>query len=206
MAYLGVLRVIKYPQNSSRQDGCSGMRRQASYYALFLALFASGGQALAQSKQATPPQAPAASLFKQQADQLGVRRCANLYAALGETVAAGAAHNVQTRAEKSDADGHNVQGVVGLTYNTPSYSSQAAGIVTVSPVGDKCEGQLVRIAPYQRSCQQMVALLPAGSTAAGSLTGVPLYNLGGNQGQALLVPNGQTCVVVTVAQGTQRLQ
>ena len=177
------------------------MRRQISYYALFLALFASGGQALAQSKQATPPQAPAASLFKQQADQLGVRRCANLYAALGDTVAHGAVHNVQTRAEKSDADGHNVQGVVGLTYKTPSYSSQAGGIVTVSPVGDKCEGQLVRVAPFQRACSDAVALLPAGSVAVGNLAGVPLYDLGGNQGQALLVASGNTCVVVTVAQG-----
>ena len=177
------------------------MRRQISYYALFLALFASGGQALAQSKQATPPQAPAASLFKQQADQLGVRRCANLYAALGDTVAHGAVHNVQTRAEKSDADGHNVQGVVGLTYKTPSYSSQAGGIVTVSPVGDKCEGQLVRVAPFQRACSDAVALLPAGSVAVGNLAGVPLYDIGGNQGQALLVASGNTCVVVTVAQG-----
>jgi hypothetical protein len=46
-------------------------------------------------------------------------------------------------------------------------------------------------------------MLPKGSVEGGNLSGVPLYNLGGNQGQALLVSSGATCVVVTVVQAAQ---
>ena len=58
-----------------------------------------------------------------------------------------------------------------------------------------------RVAPFQRACKDVVAMLPAGSVTAGSLSGVPLYNLGGNKGQAMLVAAGNACVVVTVARG-----
>lgn len=178
--------------------------------AVFAALLASGGQAAAQTNQArsnparnqaAAQPAPAASVFQQQANQLGVRRCANLFTALGNLATYGAAHSVQTRAENTAPDAHGVQAVVGMTYNTPGYSGQAAGIVMAAPVGNRCEGQFVRVAPFQRPCKDVVALLPAGSTAAGNLSGVPLYNLGGNQGQALLVASGNACVVVSVAPG-----
>ncbi|WP_423602476.1 hypothetical protein [Sphingomonas sp. MS122] len=145
--------------------------------------------------------APVASVFQDQAGKLGVRRCANLFAALGETVSNGAAYAVQTQTGGAAADTHGVQGVVGMTYNTPGYAAQAAGVVIAAPVGTKCEGQLVRVAPFQRACKDVVGQLPAGSTAVGSLSGVPLYNLGGGQGQAMLVSNGNSCVVVTIARG-----
>lgn len=57
----------------------------------------------------------------------------------------------------------------------------------------------MRVAPFQQPCAQVLRLLPGGSTPAGNLRDVPLYNLGGNQGQAMLVSNGDSCVVVTVA-------
>lgn len=169
--------------------------------ALF-ALLAGAGQAVAQSQQAAAAKAPAANLFHEQAGKLGVRRCASLLTALGNIVTNGAAHGVQTQAESTGPDAHGAQAVVGMTYSTPGYRGQAADVVMAAPVGDKCEGQLVRVAPFQQNCQAVVALLPAGSTAAGNLAGVPLYNLGGNQGQAMLVTSGNACVVVTVARGT----
>ncbi len=160
---------------------------------------------VASSVAATPqaaPRAKPANPFQDQASKLGVRKCANLFSALGQTVSVGSSYAVQAQTESTAPDGHGVQGVVGMTYKTPAYSAQAAGIVMAAPVGTKCEGQLVRVAPFQRACKDVVALLPAGSTTAGSLSGVPLYNLGGNQGQAMLVASGGSCVVVTVARGT----
>ena len=169
-------------------------------------MVATGVAAASQSGAPTKTPANPANPFQQQAAQLGVRKCAGLFTALGQTATYGSAYATQTRTGQGNPDASGVHAVAGMTYNTPDFRGQAAAVVMAAPAGQGCEGQLVRIAPYQRPCQQMVALFPAGSTAAGSLSGVPLYNLGGNQGQALLVPNGQTCVVVTVAQGTQRLQ
>ena len=164
-------------------------------------LAALGTAFVASSVAATPPVKPV-NAFQDQASKLGVRKCANLFSALGQTVSNGSTYTGQVQTEKGAPDGHGVLGVIGMTYNTPTYSAQAAGVVMAAPVGAKCEGQLVRVAPFQRACKDVVALLPAGSVAAGSLSGVPLYNLGGNQGQAMLVASGGSCVVVTVARGT----
>jgi hypothetical protein len=62
----------------------------------------------------------------------------------------------------------------------------------------------VRVAPFQKPCAEVVSLLPAGSTAGQALSGVWQYQLAGNQGQALMIPSGSTCVVVTLSGMTQR--
>ncbi|MGK6318977.1 hypothetical protein [Sphingomonas sp. DT-204] len=192
------------PASSHRAEGADvSQRRARRVIAAALAMSLATGGASAETRPPAAAKAPAASvnIFQEQAGRLGVRKCANLFAAMGETVSHGSSYTVQALTERAAPDGHGVQGVVGMTYNTPGYSAQAAGIVMAAPVGGKCEGQLVRVAPFQRACKDVVALLPAGSTAAGSLSGVPLYTLGSNQGQAMLVSSGGACVVVTVARG-----
>jgi len=165
------------------------------------AVLLGSSQAAAQSQPAAPaPAAQNVDAFRQQADQLAVRRCANLFSAIGQTATAGSTYAVQVHANRDNPDAHAVQGVAGINYDTPEIRGQAAGIVLAAPVGNACEGQLVRIAPFQEPCPQVVSLLPAGSRESARLAGVPLYDLAGNQGQALLVTSGNSCVVVTVAQ------
>lgn len=155
------------------------------------------------AKQSTPvtnakPPAGAVNAFQEQAGKLGVRRCANLFAALGQSATNGSTYAVQVQANQAAPDAHVVAGVAGITYDTPQYKGQAAGIALAAPVGQSCEGQMVRVAPFQQPCPAMLTQLPSGSTVAANLSGVPLYNLGGNQGQALLLTSGATCVVVTI--------
>lgn len=140
--------------------------------------------------------------FRQQADQLNVRRCANLFSTAGRIATEGSTYGVQVQADRKAPDAHAVQGVAGITYKTQELNGQAAGVVMTAPVGQGCEGQLVRVAPFQKPCSEILGWLPKGSTPVGDLAGVPLYNLGGNQGQAMLVASGKTCVVVTVARVT----
>lgn len=158
-----------------------------------------GGMAAAQQAAPVKP----GNIFQQKAVQLGASRCANVFAALGEQVALGANHAVQVEANKAAPDAHPLKGLVGMAYDRPEYRAQAAGVVLAAPVGQRCEGQLIRVAPFQQSCQQVVAALPKGSAVASNLSGVPLYNLGGDQGQALLVPSGSACVVVTIAHAVE---
>lgn len=152
------------------------------------------------AQQAPSPKASAAPVnaFQEQAARLGVRQCANLFATLGQGATNGAAYAVQVQANRAAPDAHAAIGVAGITYDQPNYKGSAAGVVLVTPVGKGCEGTMVRVAPFQASCQEVVRQFPAGSSVATTLSGTPLYNLGGNQGQALLVANGAGCVVVTV--------
>lgn len=156
-----------------------------------------------------PPAADAASpgvlLFAEQAGKLGAQKCTRLYSVLGDLVSRGANYSVRTETNKQAPDAHLIQGAVGMTYNLPDMKGQAAGLVFASPVANGCEGHLVRIAPFQKPCQQVVKDLPAGSVAAADLSGVPLYQLGGGQGQALMIASGASCVVVTVTPGSQAL-
>ena len=182
----------------SRRATVPGRRLRRLMLATLGTAFLAGN--VAATPQAAAPAQPA-NPFQAQVGQLGVRKCANLFSALGQTVALGSDFSGQVQTEKAAPDAHGVVGVLGMNYNTPAYKAQAAGVVVATPVGTKCEGQLVRVAPFQRACKDVVAMLPAGSVTAGSLSGVPLYNLGGNQGQAMLVAAGNACVVVTVARG-----
>lgn len=158
----------------------------------------------------TPPLAagaisPGARVFSEQASKLGAQKCARLYSVLGDLVSQGADYAVRTETNKQAADAHHIQGAVGMTYNLPDLKGQAAGLVFAAPVANGCEGHFVRIAPFQKPCQQVVKDLPAGSVAAADLSGVPVYQLGGGQGQALMIASGASCVVVTVTPGSQAL-
>ena len=137
--------------------------------------------------------------FQAHAAQAGVRTCANLFATLGEALTAGSTYAVQTQWDKTSPDTHAVQAVAGMSYNLPDYKTQAAGIVYASPVGQTCEGGFVRVAPFQKSCQEVAQALPKGSVPADNLSNTSLFNLANNGGQALLVPTGNTCIVVSVA-------
>lgn len=157
---------------------------------------------MAQSIQPQPP-AAAPSLFEEQARQLGVSQCAGVYTALGEGLTFGAAHAVRTETSGAAPDPHAVEGFVGMTYDLPDMKGQAAGVVTAAPVGNGCEGQFVRVAPFQKSCEEVVSFLPPGSVPVADLEGVPLYDLGSGQGRALLVRSGGSCIVVFIVQGWQ---
>ena len=154
---------------------------------------------------ATSANTPAnVDLFRDQANKVGAQSCANLYEALGQGLTRGAAFSVKTEANQSAPDAHIVQGVLGMTYDLPDLKGPAGGIVLAAPGAGGCEGYLVRVAPFQKPCAEVVSLLPAGSVAGQALSGVWRYQLAGTQGQALMIPNGSTCVVVTLSGMTQR--
>lgn len=164
--------------------------------------FAGGAGVSALAQQAAAPST--ANLFHDQARKLGAQKCTALYAALGQGVTQGAAFAVKTEINKGAPDAHIVKGIVGMTYNLPDLKGPAGGVVLAAPVAQGCEGYLVRIAPFQKPCAQVVPFLPAGSVAEQPLSGVPQYRLGGNQGQALMIPSGSSCVVVTLLDMVQR--
>jgi len=158
------------------------------------------GNASAQSQKAAES-APATgdTPFQKHASQAGIRACANVFDALGQALTSGTTYAVQTQWDNSSPDAHSMQAVAGMSYDLPDYKAQAGGVVFASPVGEGCEGGFVRVAPFQKSCQEVAATLPKGSVLADTLAASALFTLADNQGQALLVPTGNTCVVVSVA-------
>ena len=181
----------------------TGRRRIATkFLTMILIGVVPGISVSAAPSSGAPAKATAADInpFPTEASRLGVYKCANLFSALGQAAAYGSTFGVATHADQASPDAHAVQAVAGMTYSTPGYSGQAASVILAAPVGQSCEGQMVRVAPFQKPCKDVVSQLPAGSVPNGVLSGVPLYNLGGNQGQALLIASGTNCVVVTVTQ------
>lgn len=190
---MGKVRVGEASHQSGRVQGG---RSRLIASALGVGLILGSAQAVA----ANAPNPPATNPIQEQVRKLGLKTCAGMFTALGESLTHGSAYMLSGKADSKRPDGHAVQGIAGMTYNTPDLKGPAAGIVFAAPMAGGCEGNLVRVAPFQKACPQIVGFLPAGSTLAGNLSGVPLYNLGGNQGQALMIASGPTCVVVTIAQ------
>lgn len=154
----------------------------------------------AQSNQAATP---AASAFQVKANQLGARKCVSLFAGLGRMVTQGSSYGVQVEVDKTAPDANALQGVVGMTLNLPGLKGPAAGVVLAAPTAQGCQGNMVRVAPLAKPCSEVVKMLPAGSMAAGELSGVPLYNVPKSQDRVLLIANGTgSCVAVSVNQGS----
>jgi hypothetical protein len=118
---------------------------------------------------------------------------------LGELLTNGAKYDVQSSWNRETPDNHAVQALVGMNYSAGNYSGPAAGVVFASPTKSACEGTMIRVAPFAASCANMSSNLPQGSRLANNLGQISVYDLGGGKGNALLLPAGDNCVVISVA-------
>jgi hypothetical protein len=137
--------------------------------------------------------------FAQHAAQAGIKQCATVFPALGGLLTQGATYSVETKWNTKSPDAHAVQGLVGMAYDGAAYKGKAVGVVYATPAVGGCAGQMVRVAPFPKSCAEVTKTLPTGTVLAKSLSDTPLFNLGGGGGQAMLLPAGQNCVVVSIA-------
>lgn len=179
-----------------------GRRRRQSFriFATAVVLGIQGTSLAAQD--AAPAASPVQNPFAAQAGQLGASKCVGLFAGLGHLATQGAGYGVQVEANKTAPDEHALQGVAGMTYALPEIQGPAASVVLAAPTPQGCQGNVVRVTPFQRPCPDVVGLLPTGAVAVGDLAGVPLYNVSQSGDRILLIANGDaSCVVVSVNQG-----
>lgn len=144
-------------------------------------------------------QALADTPFLQHAKQAGLQSCSTVFPALGELLTNGTQYNVQSVWNNGAADKHAVQSLVGMNYATQGYSGPAAGIVFAAPVASGCEGSMVRVAPFTASCADISAKFSNGSKLINTLGQVGVYELGNSGGDAMLLPAGNGCIVISVA-------
>lgn len=153
----------------------------------------------ATSAAATPQPSLPDSPFLAHAKQAGLEACSTVFPVLGQLLTEGAEFAVQSEWNEKEPDRHPVQALVGLDYKSSQYTGAAAGLVFAAPNGSSCEGTMVRVAPFTTSCDNLPATLPKGSTLTRSLGKSSVYTLADNGGQALLLPSGAGCIVVSVA-------
>ncbi|WP_349962074.1 hypothetical protein [Rhizobium sp. ZPR3] len=137
--------------------------------------------------------------FLQHAKQAGLQSCSTVFPVLGQLLTNGTQYNVQSIWNNEAADKHAVQALVGMNYATQGYSGPAAGIVFAAPVASGCEGSMVRVAPFTASCPEISTKFPNGSKLVNNLGQVGVYELGNDGGEAMLLPTGSGCVVISVA-------
>lgn len=143
----------------------------------------------------TPAAAPPAEQpFVNHIRQAGIRTCGTVYPALGQLLTEGSQFMVQSSWHQGAPDAHAVQALVGMRYGTLA----AAGIVFASPSGNRCDGNLVRVVPFAEDCNTATGKLPQGSTYVANLSGIPVYNLPGTGGQAMLLAAGTGCIALSV--------
>ena len=146
-----------------------------------------------------PDPALADTPFLQHAKQAGLQSCSNIFPALGQMLTTGTTYSVQSIWNNEAPDKHVVEALVGMNYATQGYSGPAAGLVFAAPTASVCEGTMVRVAPFAASCADVPALLPKGSKLANNLGQISVYELANGGGNAMLLPTGSSCVVISVA-------
>jgi hypothetical protein len=159
------------------------------------------GQAPAQAQDKADKVVPAAqpqTPFADHARQAGITSCAKAFPALGALLTNGAQYSIQSSWDRTAANDHSIQAIASLKYEGQGFDGNATGVVFASPMGAGCEGNMVRIVPFKRTCDQVAAIFPKGTTRAQDLTGTPLFNLGDSGGQTLLLTTGNGCVAVSI--------
>ncbi|MHB2265956.1 hypothetical protein [Aliihoeflea sp. PC F10.4] len=141
--------------------------------------------------------------FEQHIEQSGIQTCSALYAALGDSLTGGSSYGIQSFWNESNPDANAIEGIVGLDYQSEHYAGPAAGYVFASPNGAGCNGAMVRVASFQAPCSEIPNILPEGSTPLSDLGQVGAYRLS-TGGQALLLPIGNGCAVVSVVSGVDQ--
>ena len=146
-----------------------------------------------------PDPALADTPFLQHAKQAGLQSCSNIFPALGQMLTTGTTYSVQSIWNNEAPDKHVVEALVGMNYATQGYSGPAAGLVFAAPTASVCEGTMVRVAPFVANCADVPTLLPKGSKLANNLGQISVYELANGGGNAMLLPTGNSCVVISVA-------
>ncbi|MGX5826847.1 hypothetical protein [Mesorhizobium sp. 43Arga] len=173
----------------------AGLGFAAGNYAAIANLVGSATAAQAETANPALPDTP----FLEHVKQAGVQACSTIYPVLGQILTTGTKYSVKSLWNDQAADKHAVQAFVGMDYATERYSGPAAGVVFASPTASGCEGTMVRVAPFVSPCADLPSILPQGSKITDHLGQVEVYELGGNAGEALLLPTGKSCVVISVA-------
>ena len=137
--------------------------------------------------------------FLEHSRQAGLKACSTVFPVLGEMLANGAKYSVTSSWNTKAPDKHAIEALVGMDYTSNGYSGPAAGVVYAAPVGSDCEGAMIRVTPIAAPCANIPSSLPQGSKLANTLGQVAVYSLGNNGGNALLLPSGNSCVVISVA-------
>lgn len=139
----------------------------------------------------------AADPFTSIATSSGATTCVRTYAELGSALIAGSRFAFQTQVADKDANGHMIQGIIGMNLaENDSLTKPAAGIVLAAPNGTSCEGHSVRVVPVRQDCKTVAGLLPKDSKALPPLSGLAFYSIPTGE-QTLLLPVGEDCVAVT---------
>jgi hypothetical protein len=173
----------------------AGLGFAAGNYAAIANLVGSATAAQPETANPALPDTP----FLEHVKQAGVQACSTVYPVLGQILTTGTKYSVKSLWNDQAADKHAVQAFVGMDYATERYSGPAAGVVFASPTASGCEGTMVRVAPFASPCADIPSILPQGSKITDHLGQVEVYELGGNAGEALLLPTGKSCVVISVA-------
>jgi hypothetical protein len=147
-------------------------------------------------------QALADTPFLQHVKQAGLQSCSNVFPTLGQLLTNGTTYSVQSIWNNEAPDKHVIQALVGMDYATEGYTGSAAGVVFAAPTLSVCEGTMVRVAPFAARCSDIPAMLPKGSKLSNNLGQISIYELAAGGGNAMLLPTGNNCVVISVASAT----
>ncbi|MCZ4072107.1 hypothetical protein [Agrobacterium sp. LMR679] len=191
--------------------------RMAAFSALGIVLVAGAGfgamqlpaiqnlfsQEVAAAPSAADPNLPNTP-FLAHAKEAGIQACGTVFPVLGQLLTGGAKYSVQSDWSPAEPDKHAIRSLVGLNIASKDYSGPAAGLIVASPNGSSCEGTMIRIVPYQQTCDAVAKILPAGSTKRSDLSQTIVYDLANNGGQLMLLPSSQACVAISVAQAARK--
>jgi hypothetical protein len=137
---------------------------------------------------------PRPSPFEEKVKESGIKTCAKGVVGLGQAVVPPQSEFAAVfQWNKEKADGHAIQSLIGIR----TKDENIAGVLFASPVAGACEGQFVRVTPVAGNCVAVAQGLNPKSALVAKLGHISVV-LMPEQTQVMLIPAGDSCVVVLV--------
>lgn len=133
--------------------------------------------------------------------QAGSITCGAAFPAMGQLLTQGSQYMVQSRWNQQNPERHAMHALVGMRFDTPEHTGPAVGYMVAAPVSGSCETGMIRITPFEQSCEEILRLFLRGSPMTARLQGLPTYAVADGS-EVMTVPIGENCVTVSVGYST----
>lgn len=137
--------------------------------------------------------------FHDHVAQAGVTSsCRSAVPAMGQRLTEGSQYMVRSWWDRQNPERHLIHSLIGMHVDTPDHTGPAMGYMLAAPMGDACETSLVRVTPFEKSCEEVARQFLGDDATAIQLQGLPTYTVA-DGGQVTTIPIGENCVVVSTA-------
>ncbi|MDQ1194772.1 hypothetical protein [Agrobacterium sp. SORGH_AS 787] len=136
--------------------------------------------------------------FDRHVAEAGISTCKKAFADMGKLLTQGSQYKIMSKWSTDGPDRNIVNALIGMEFKTKEYTGPAIGLLMAAPVDSSCQGTMVRVTPFEKTCDDVVKSFLGDGIPGERLQGLQTYSLP-NGGDVATLPIAGNCVTLSLA-------